>query len=69
VGEDFGGSPLIFGSSWESILAEKVGGHFLPISYPIDDKLIINSSYVGYEGGLQFVGDFYSVGLQKNAVQ
>jgi nitrogenase molybdenum-iron protein beta chain len=68
-GEDFGGSPLIFGSSWESILAEKVNGHFLPISYPIDDKLIINNSYVGYEGGLQFVGDFYSVGLQKNAVQ
>ncbi|MDR0862620.1 MAG: hydrogenase [Oscillospiraceae bacterium] len=67
--EDFGGSPLIFGSSWERFLAAKVGGHFLPVSYPIEDKLIINNSYVGYDGGLQFIGDFYSVGLQMNAVQ
>ncbi|MFP3153817.1 hydrogenase [Lachnospiraceae bacterium ZAX-1] len=67
--QQFGGSPLIFGSSWENVLAKKVDGHFLPVSYPIEDKLIINDTYVGYDGGLNFIGDFYSVGLQKNAVQ
>lgn len=67
--EDFNGSPLIFGSSWELNLANRVNGHFLPVSYPIEEKLVINDSYVGYDGGLKFVGDFYSVGLQKNAVQ
>ncbi|MDR1914312.1 MAG: hydrogenase [Clostridiales bacterium] len=67
--QDFGGSPFILGSGWESFLATRIGGHFLPISNPIEDKLIINGTYVGYDGGLNLVGDIYSVGLQMNAVQ
>lgn len=67
--QDFGGTPLILGSTWESYLAKKLGGHFLPISYPIEDKLIINDTYVGYDGGLNLIGDIYDSGLQKNVVQ
>lgn len=67
--QDFGGSPLILGSTWEGFLAARIGGNFLPISYPIEDKLIVNDTYVGYDGGLHLIGDIYSVGLQKNVVQ
>lgn len=66
---DFGGNPLIIGSTWEGYLAARLGGHVLPISYPIENKLIINDTYVGYDGGLNLIGDIYSEGLQKNAVQ
>lgn len=69
VEQDFGGSPLILGSSWEGFLAPRIGGNFLPISYPIEDRLVVNNTYVGYDGGLHLIGDIYSVGLQKNVVQ
>jgi nitrogenase molybdenum-iron protein beta chain len=65
----FAGHPMVFGSSWERFLADKIGGHFLAVSYPIEDTLVINNSYVGYEGGLRLIGDFYSVGLHVSAVQ
>lgn len=67
--QDFGGSPLIIGSTWEKFLASKLEGHFLGISYPIEDKLIINETYVGYDGGLRLISDIYSAGLQRNALQ
>ena len=66
---NFGGHPMVFGSGWERFLAEKIDGHFLAISYPIEDKLIMNKTYVGYDGGLGFIGDFYSVGLSQNSIQ
>jgi len=66
---DFSGTPIIIGSTWEKFLATKLEGHFLHISYPIEDKLIINDTYVGYDGGLNLIGDLYSAGLQRNVVQ
>jgi len=66
--QDTGSSSLIFGSTWEKYLAAKVNGHFIHISYPVGDKLIINDSYVGYDGGLKLIGDAYTVGLEKSIV-
>ncbi|MDP4178343.1 MAG: nitrogenase component 1 [Bacillota bacterium] len=66
---DFGGPPLIIGSTWEKYLAGKLNGHFLYVSYPIQDKLVINDTYVGYDGGLNLIGDIYSAGLEANVVQ
>lgn len=62
---DFAGYPLIIGSNWEKKLAHRLDGHFVNVSYPIVERLIINSSIAGYDGGLKFLEDIYSVALTK----
>lgn len=58
---DYHGYPLIIGSSWEKKAAEETEANFLSISWPLNERLVINSSYAGYEGGLKFLEDIYSV--------
>lgn len=62
---DFNGLPFIFGSSWEKEIADRLGGHFLNVSYPVIGRLIINSSIAGYEGGLKLIEDIYTTALSK----
>ncbi|MDD1730309.1 MAG: hypothetical protein LUQ50_14735 [Methanospirillum sp.] len=57
---DYHGAPLIIGSIFEKKLAEELQGNFLAISVPIKERLILNSSYVGYQGGLRLLEDIYS---------
>ena len=59
-GFDFEGNPLIIGSFWEKKLALELKAHFVNISYPILDRLVINSSIAGYSGGLRLLEDIYS---------
>ncbi len=63
--EDFFGIPFIVGSSWENRLAKELDGHYLNISWPIKERLIVNSTYVGYEGALKLIEDIYSVVLKR----
>jgi len=63
--EDFFGIPFIVGSSWENQLAKEVDGHYLNVSWPIKERLIINSTYVGYEGALKLIEDIYSIILKR----
>ncbi len=62
---DFHGYPLIIGSSWEKKVAQQTAAHYLSISWPMNERLVINSSYVGYGGGLKFLEDIYSVVLTR----
>ncbi len=62
---DYHGYPLIVGSSWEKKVAKDTEAHFLSISWPLTERLVINSSYAGYEGGLKFLEDIYSVVLTR----
>jgi nitrogenase molybdenum-iron protein beta chain len=62
---DYHGYPLILGSSWEKKIAKETKGHYLSISWPINERLVINSSYVGYSGGLKLLEDIYSVVLTR----
>lgn len=62
---DYHGYPLILGSSWEKKVAKDTKAHYLAISWPINERLIINSSYVGYSGGLKLLEDIYSVVLTR----
>jgi len=62
---DFFGYPLIIGSSWESKIAKETEANYLSISWPVNERLIINSSYVGYGGGLKFLEDIYSEVLTR----
>lgn len=63
--EDFFGIPFIVGSSWENRLAKELDGHYLNISWPIKERLIVNGTYVGYDGALRLIEDIYSVVLKR----
>ncbi len=59
----FRGRPLILGSAWDKALAKELNGYQLSVSMPVSDRLALNRSYVGYEGGLRLVEDIYSLVL------
>lgn len=58
---DYHGYPLILGSYWEKEIAQKTDAHFLNVSWPVNERLIMNGFYVGYDGGLKLIEDIYSV--------
>ena len=62
---DYFGSPLIIGSIFEKKLAEELNGNFLAVSVPMKERLILSSSYVGYQGGLKLLEDIYSCVFRK----
>lgn len=62
---DFDGPALIFGSNWEKKLAIELDGLFVNVSYPMNEKMVMNSFVAGYEGGLHVLEEVYSVALSK----
>jgi len=62
---DFNGYPLILGSSYEKTLAKETDAHYINISYPMIERLVINSHVAGYSGGLKVLEDIYSVVLTR----
>jgi nitrogenase molybdenum-iron protein beta chain len=57
----FRGRPLILGSAWEKVLSDELNGYQLSVSMPVSDRLILNRSYVGYDGALSLVEDIYTL--------
>lgn len=52
---------VILGSSWDTELARDNNDSILiRLSLPITDRVIVNKSYVGYNGGLTLLEDLYS---------
>lgn len=66
--QDFAGPAFIFGSCWEERLAKDLGGNFLCISQPTMTRIVINSFYAGYEGGLRLIEDMYTKAVEKLAI-
>ena len=62
---DFAGTPLIIGSNWEKKLAAEIGGHFVNVSYPMLEKLVINDHIAGYSGGLHLLEQIYTAAMSK----
>ena len=58
---DYHGYPLIIGGHWEKEIGTKINAHFLNVSWPVNERLIMNGFYVGYDGGLKLIEDIYSV--------
>lgn len=58
---DYHGYPLILGGYWEKEVAKQTNAHFLNVSWPVNERLVMNSYYVGYDGGLKLIEDIYSV--------
>ena len=64
-GFDFAGTPLIIGSNWEKKLAAELGAHFVNVSYPMLEKLVINDHIAGYSGGLHLLEQIYTAAMSK----
>jgi nitrogenase molybdenum-iron protein beta chain len=62
---NYHGYPLILGSTWEKRLADELSAHFLAVSSPAVERLVIDRSYVGYEGGLRLIEDIYSEVMKR----
>ena len=62
---DFAGTPLIIGSNWEKKLALELGGHYVNVSYPMLEKLVINDHIAGYSGGLHLLEQIYTAAMSK----
>ena len=58
---DYNGYPLILGSYWEKELVQQTNAHFVNVSWPVNERLVMNGYYVGYDGGLRLLEDIYSV--------
>ena len=62
---DFAGTPLIIGSNWEKKLAAEIGGHFVNVSYPMLEKLVMNDHIAGYSGGLHLLEQIFTAAMSK----
>lgn len=62
---DFAGTPLIIGSNWEKKLAAELGAHFVNVSYPMLEKLVINDHIAGYSGGLHLLEQIFTAAMSK----
>ncbi len=62
---DYHGYPLVLGGYYEKEVTEEKFGHYLNISWPVQDKVVLDDSYVGYTGGIRLIEDIYSVAVQR----
>ena len=62
---DYHGYPLILGGYYEKEVTESLKGNFLNVSYPVQDKVVLDDSYVGYTGGIRLIEDIYTVAVQR----
>jgi nitrogenase molybdenum-iron protein beta chain len=51
---------LILGSEWEDDLASDIKAPLTYLSLPIANGLILNKTYIGYNGGLRLIEDIYT---------
>lgn len=62
----FRGKPLILGSAWDQMIAKELNGYQLSVSFPVADRFILNSTYIGYDGALRLAEDIFSKLVSSN---
>ena len=62
---DYHGYPLVFGGYYEKEITEDLKGNFLNISLPVQDKVVLDRFYAGYEGGIRLIEDIYTVAVSR----
>lgn len=62
---DYHGYPLVLGGYYEKEVTEALKGNFLNISWPVQDKVVLDDCYVGYTGGIRLIEDIYTVAVQR----
>lgn len=51
---------FLVGSSLEGSTAQKIGAAFLPVSFPVTNRAVLDKGYTGYRGGLSLAEDLFS---------
>lgn len=51
---------IILGSSWEKFIANDTKNLYMYLSLPLNETIILNRTYTGYNGGLNLIEDVYS---------
>lgn len=59
---------VILGSTWEANLAKENNNLLVRLSLPINDDVIVNRSFVGYNGGLRLTEELYSGIFRKGNI-
>ncbi|MGB4092568.1 MAG: nitrogenase component 1, partial [Ruminococcus flavefaciens] len=63
---DFGSStPLILGSSWEQDVAKEKGAVLVEVGTIATEEVVLNRTYIGYTGALQFIEKVYSAAVSN----
>lgn len=62
---DYHGYPLVLGGYYEKEVTESLKGNFLNISWPVQDKVVFDRTYVGYSGGIRLIEDIYTIAVQR----
>ncbi len=62
------GKAVILGSTWESRLAKEHNNLSVKLSLPINDDVIVNRSFSGYNGGLRLTEEIYSGIFRKGNI-
>lgn len=62
---DYHGYPLILGGYYEKEITEELKGNFINISWPVQDKVVLDNPYVGYTGGIRLIEDIYTVAVSR----
>ncbi len=62
---DYHGYPLVLGGYYEKEVTEKLKGNYLNIAYPVQDKVVLDDSYVGYSGGIRLIENIYTVAVSR----
>lgn len=61
---DFGNStPLILGSSWEQDVAKEKNAVLVEVGTIATEEVVLNRTYIGYTGALQFIEKVYSAAV------
>lgn len=63
--QDYHGYPLILGSYYEKEVSDELKGNYLNVSWPVQDKVVLDDFYAGYTGGIRLIEDIYSVAVQR----
>ena len=62
---DYHGYPLVLGGYYEKEVTESLKGNFLNISWPVQDKVVLDDSYVGYSGGIRLIENIYTIAVSR----
>ena len=62
---DYHGYPLVLGGYYEKEVTESLKGNFINISWPVQDKVVFDSFYAGYAGGIRLIEDIYTVAVSR----
>lgn len=62
---DYHGYPLVLGSYYDKEVTEELKGNFLNVAWPFQNRVVMDTSYVGYTGGIRLIEDIYSVAVQR----